>query len=144
LRAVIDTNVLISGFISRESYPAKLVDGWVEKRFKPVVSEEIIREYCEVLARDRFSALGSVEERLKLLGTLLSFEHVVLVNPRERICMVKDDPGDDIFLECTAAGECEFIISGDQHLLKLKQYKNIKVIITAKEFVELLKASEGK
>ena len=143
MRAVIDTNVLISGFISRESYPAKLVDGWVEKRFEPVVSEEIIKEYREVFARDRFSALGSVEERLKLLGTLLSFEHVVLVNPRERICMVKDDPGDDIFLECAAAGECEFIISGDQHLLKLKQYKNIKVI-TAKEFIELLKASEEK
>lgn len=143
MRAVIDTNVLISGFISRESYPAKLVDGWVEKRFEPVVSEEIIKEYREVFARDRFSALGSVEERLKLLGTLLSFEHVVLVNPQERICMVKDDPGDDIFLECAAAGECEFIISGDQHLLKLKQYKNIKVI-TAKEFIELLKASEEK
>lgn len=143
MRAVIDTNVLISGFISRESYPAKLVDGWVEKRFEPVVSEEIIREYREVFARDRFSALGSVEERLKLLGTLLSFEHVVLVNPQERICMVKDDPRDDIFLECAAAGECEFIISGDQHLLKLKQYKNIKVI-TAKEFIELLKASEEK
>ena len=143
MRAVIDTNVLISGFISRESYPAKLVDGWVEKRFEPVVSEEIIREYREVFARDRFSALGSVEERLKLLGTLLSFEHVVLVNPQERICMVKDDPGDDIFLECAAAGECEFIISGDQHLLKLKQYKNIKVI-TANEFIELLKASEEK
>lgn len=143
MRAVIDTNVLISGFISRESYPAKLVDGWVEKRFEPVVSEEIIREYREVFARDRFSALGSVEERLKLLGTLLSFEHVVLVSPQERICMVKDDPRDDIFLECAAAGECEFIISGDQHLLKLKQYKNIKVI-TAKEFIELLKASEEK
>lgn len=143
MRAVIDTNVLISGFISRESYPAKLVDGWVEKRFEPVVSEEIIKEYREVFARDRFSALGSVEERLKLLGTLLSFEHVVLVNPQEQICMVKDDPGDDIFLECAAAGECEFIISGDQHLLKLKQYKNIKVI-TAKEFIELLKASEEK
>lgn len=143
MRAVIDTNVLISGFISRESYPAKLVDGWIEKRFEPVVSEEIIKEYREVFARDRFSALGSVEERLKLLGTLLSFEHVVLVNPQERICMVKDDPGDDIFLECAAAGECEFIISGDQHLLKLKQYKNIKVI-TAKEFIELLKASEEK
>lgn len=143
MRAVIDTNVLISGFISRESYPAKLVDGWVEKRFEPVVSEEIIREYREVFARDRFSALGSVEERLKLLDTLLSFEHVVLVNPQERICMVKDDPGDDIFLECAAAGECEFIISGDQHLLKLKQYKNIKVI-TAKEFIELLKDSEEK
>jgi len=78
-----------------------------------------------------------------LLGTLLSFEHVVLVNPQEQICMVKDDPRDDIFLECAAAGECEFIISGDQHLLKLKQYKNIKVI-TAKEFIELLKASEEK
>lgn len=143
MRAVIDTNVLISGFISRESYPAKLVDGWIEKRFEPVVSEEIIKEYREVFARDRFSALGSVEERLKLLGTLLSFEHVVLVNPQERICMVKDDPRDDIFLECAAAGECEFIISGDQHLLKLKQYKNIKVI-TAKEFIELLKDSEEK
>ncbi len=58
MRAVIDTNVLISGFISRESYPAKLVDSWIEKRFEPVVSEEIIkgipRSFCQ---RVDFSAL---------------------------------------------------------------------------------------
>ena len=120
-----------------------MVDGWVDKRFEPVVSEEIIKEYREVLARDRFSALGRCRRGIEVVRHALSFEHVVLVNPRERICMLKDDPGDDIFLECATAGECEFIISGDQHLLKLKQYKNIKVI-TAKEFIELLKVSEGK
>lgn len=137
MRTVVDTNVLLSGFISRKSYPAKVVDNWVGKGFKPVVSGEIIQEYCHVFVRDKFSVLGSVEERLNLIDRMLSFDHVVLVSPKEKICLIRDDPKDNIFIECATAGECDFIVSGDQHLLGLKEYNNIK-IVTAKEFVKLL------
>lgn len=137
MRTVVDTNVLLSGFISRESYPAKVVDNWVDKGFKPVVSSEIIQEYCNVFVRNKFSVLGSVEERLNLIDRMLSFDHVVLVSPKEKICLIRDDPKDNIFIECATAGECDFIVSGDQHLLGLKEYNNIK-IVTAKEFVKLL------
>ena len=83
MRAVIDTNILISGFISSKSYPAKVVDLWVTGNFEPVVSKEIIAEYSVVLIRDKFSVLGSVEQRLDLLTRLLSLPNVVLVTPQQ-------------------------------------------------------------
>ena len=72
MRAVIDTNILISGFISKRSYPAKVLDYWILNKISPVVSREIVEEYANVLARDKFSVLGSTEERLNLLHRILS------------------------------------------------------------------------
>jgi hypothetical protein len=71
MRVVIDTNVLISGFISSKSSPAKVLDFWVSDEFEPVVSSDIIKEYSVVLTRDKFSVLGSIEERLNLLDMFL-------------------------------------------------------------------------
>lgn len=65
---------------------------------------------------------------------LLSFEHVVLASSQEKINVIQDDPQDNIFLECAVAGGCEFVVSGDRHLLQLKGYKDIK-IMTAMEFM---------
>ena len=133
MRAVVDTNVLISGLIDKASPPAKVVDAWVARKFQPAVSGEIVEEYSVVLTREKFSSLGTVEERLNLLSMLLSFEHVALVSPEEKINAIQDDPQDNIFLECAVAGRCELIVSGDRHLLQLKSYKDTK-IMTAVEF----------
>ncbi|MDK2814099.1 MAG: uncharacterized protein PWP18_12 [Thermoanaerobacter sp.] len=137
MRAVIDTNILISGFISKRSYPAKVLDYWILNKISPVVSREIVEEYANVLARDKFSVLGSTEERLNLLHRILSLDWVVFVYPQQKIDVIKDDPKDNIFLECAIEGNCEFVVSGDQHLLQLKEYRNIK-IIKAEEFINLL------
>lgn len=137
MRAVINTNILISGFISKRSYPAKVLDYWILNKISPVVSREIVEEYANVLARDKFSVLGSTEERLNLLHRILSLDWVVFVYPQQKIDVIKDDPKDNIFLECAIEGNCEFVVSGDQHLLQLKEYRNIK-IIKAEEFINLL------
>jgi len=137
MRIVVDTKVLLSGFISKESYPAKVVDNWIRGAFEPVVCSEIIKEYCDVFARDKFLALGSVKERIDFIENILSLEHVILVNPKERICLIEDDPKDNIFIECAVAGDCKLIVSGDQHLLRLKEHNNI-AIVSAKEFIEQL------
>jgi putative PIN family toxin of toxin-antitoxin system len=135
MRAVIDTNILISGFISSKSYPAKVVDLWVTGNFEPVVSKEIIAEYSVVLIRDKFSVLGSVEQRLDLLTRLLSLPNVVLVTPQQKVNIVKNDPKDNIFLECALEGRCKYIVSGDQHLREIKEYREIKILEPC-EFVD--------
>ncbi|UZQ82886.1 putative toxin-antitoxin system toxin component, PIN family [Thermoanaerobacter sp. RKWS2] len=137
MRAVIDTNVLISAFISKKSYPAKVIDYWVLNKFDPVVSKEIVEEYANVLARDKFAVFGTIEKRLDLLNRLLSFDWVLFVYPKQKIEVIKEDPKDNIFLECALEGSCDFIVTGDNHLLQLKEYKNIK-IVKAEEFVTIL------
>ncbi|MBC7074798.1 MAG: putative toxin-antitoxin system toxin component, PIN family [Syntrophomonadaceae bacterium] len=135
MRAVIDTNVLVSGMLSRKSYPAKALDGWVFNKFKPVVSRDIIKEYSEVLVREKFSVLGSKEKRMEIFKKLLEFSWVTLVHPEEEIGVISEDPKDNMFLECAVAGKASWIVTGDEHLLKLNVFENIK-IITSKFFVE--------
>ena len=59
-----------------------------------------------------------------------------VVKPKERLAIIADDP-DNRILECAVAGQTDFIISGDQHLLHLKNYQGIK-ILTPAAFLEAI------
>ena len=49
---------------------------------------------------------------------------------------MKDDPNDNLFVETAVAGNADYIVSQDKHLLKLKEFKKIK-IITPEEFKKI-------
>jgi predicted nucleic acid-binding protein len=49
--------------------------------------------------------------------------------------IIRDDPSDDKFIRCAKAGKASIIISGDQHLLRLKSYGKIK-ILTPTQFLK--------
>ena len=57
----------------------------------------------------------------------------IVVEPEEKIRAVKDDPKDDIFIEAAVAGSADFIVSQDKEVLKLKEFRGIK-IVTPEEF----------
>jgi len=137
MRAVIDTNILISGFISNKSYPARVLDAWILNKFNPVVSREIIREYTSVFLREKFDTIGSKENRKKILKQVLELSWVVLVYPEEKLNVVKEDPKDNMFLECAIEGKCLYVVSGDRHLLEIGEFRGVK-ILTAGEFITLL------
>jgi putative PIN family toxin of toxin-antitoxin system len=141
MRAVVDTNVLISGFLSRSSFPAKIVDGWVFHLFTPVVLPELMQEYTTVLARNKFSILGPLKKRMLILQGLLSLPWVVMVYPEEKVELISADKKDNMFLECALAGSASVIISGDAHLLGLNTFRGIQ-IFSAREFVQ--KIETGK
>ncbi|MEK7161165.1 MAG: putative toxin-antitoxin system toxin component, PIN family [Patescibacteria group bacterium] len=48
-----------------------------------------------------------------------------------RVNIIKTDPSDNIFLDCALASGADFIVSGDNHLLELRQYKNITILAPA-------------
>jgi predicted nucleic acid-binding protein len=54
---------------------------------------------------------------------------------------VSDDPDDNRVLECAVAGRADYIVSGDRHLLNLKQHAGI-AILTAREFLDGLDQRE--
>ena len=59
-----------------------------------------------------------------------------LVVPNKKIEIVKDDPDDNKFIETALEGKAEYIVTQDKHLLKIKEFKGIK-IITPEEFIKL-------
>jgi putative PIN family toxin of toxin-antitoxin system len=62
----------------------------------------------------------------------------VFVKVRSRFKKVKADPTDDIILRTAYDGKADYIVSGDEHLLALKEFKGIK-IVTVSEMLEVLK-----
>lgn len=60
------------------------------------------------------------------VGTLRYFAE--FVDPEEDITAVADDPDDDIFLEAAVAGNVDYVVSGDQHLLDLESFRGIDIV----------------
>ncbi|GAA0289151.1 hypothetical protein GCM10009000_125440 [Halobacterium noricense] len=61
------------------------------------------------------------------------------VEPDEEITAVEDDPDDDKFLEAAVAGNVDYVVSGDQHLLDLDSFRSIE-IVDPRTFYEQLEA----
>ena len=98
-----------------------------------VFSSEQFDELSRVLDYPKFNFTEEQKRRFKNLV----LEIAIFVQSEEKIEVIKDDPDDNIILEGALAGEVDYIITGDTHLLNLKEFRGIK-IITAKEFVGLL------
>lgn len=128
MRVVVDTNTLVSGMIRHGSPPGRVLDLWRTKALTILVSRELIEEYRDVLARDRFRALGTVSERLGLLEALLRPENVLPVVPQEKLIAIEGDPDDNRILECAVFGQAEAIITGDDDLLALSAYRGIRIL----------------
>ncbi len=131
IRVVIDTNVVISALLFG-GIPGILIELWKNGRIKPLISREIIDEYLKVLTYPKFS-LSEEEINYILYREILPFFEVISVKHKPPI--IKEDPSDDIFIQCAQTGKVRVIISGDQHLLSLTSYKEIK-ILSPSQFLE--------
>lgn len=122
MKAVLDTNVLVSAVLGGTS--ARVLDLWRAGAFDVVVTAEILREYLIVLRRPRFKLPAQAMDDI----IAYFYRRAILVTPQERIVAVSADPKDDRFLEAAIAGEADFIVSGDHHLLDLGAFRGIPLI----------------
>jgi len=119
LRIVVDTNVLISGTIAESGFPARIVDAAIAGRIRFVVSAILVDEYLEVIERPRIARkYPQIRERADKIRRYLHLDTVFVAGiPTAPI--VLDDPDDDFVLACAEEGHARYVVSGDQHLLKL-------------------------
>ena len=82
----------------------------------------------------------SLVERRFTLKALEEFSEKI--TPHLKLEEIKDDPDDNKILECAVAAAADYIISGDDHLLKHKELRGIKIVSPA-EFVKLM-GKQGK
>jgi len=131
-RVVLDTNIIISSALGGAL--VLVLEKWGEEKFTVVVTTDVVDEYFEVLNRPKF---GLKQETIdKIAGFIYQFSEFVV--PEEKIKFIEDDPKDDKFLEAAIAGKVDFIVSGDKHLLDLKEFRSIS-IITGRDFLDWLK-----
>lgn len=127
IRVVFDTNILLSAILFGGN-PEKLIRLAWERKIRLLVSPAILLELVKVL-RDKFRRDDEeAKKAVQMIGSLTD-----LVKPKHRICMLNDDP-DNRVLECAAEGKADWIVSGDSHLLALKEYRGIP-IFKAVEFL---------
>lgn len=140
IKAVVDTNVLVSSIISSKSSPAKIINYWQERKFVLVTSEKILQETRRVLNYPKISKKYhfNKEKVNELIHGFSLFSEVC--KPAKKISVIQQDPEDNKFLEAALTAKVDFIVSGDSHLLNLKKYQGIK-ILTAKEFAKTLEDS---
>jgi hypothetical protein len=121
---IIDTNVLVSALLFG-GVPGKLILLWKEGIVRPRASKEIIEEYIRVLAYPKFE-LSEEEINFLLHYEILPCFEILRI--KEGPTLVAKDPSDDKFIRCAQAAGAKIIISGDQHLLKLSPYRQIRIL----------------
>lgn len=131
-KVVVDTNIFISAFL-KGGEPEQLIKKWKQGKIVILMSRDIMEEILEVLMRPKIGAPFSYIERL---GKVI-YKKAIIVKPQQSLQVIIDDPKDNKFLECAVEGKADYIISGDEHLLSLKEYRGIKIIKT-KEFLKKL------
>ena len=128
-RVVADANIYISAlnFAGTADEVLALGRSGVIEVF---ISASILEEIEGVLLRKFRWAPPRVREATR---AILNF--AVLVNPEESVSIVREDEPDNRVLECALAARADVIVTGDQHLLKLKGFRSIRVA-SLREFLD--------
>ncbi len=132
LKAVLDTNTLLSALLWYQGNPRLIFRKAIEGSLKIFCCEAIIDELREVLERDFEEDENIINQQISVI---LTYAELVELSFDDRVVM--EDPDDDVIVNCALSSRADFIVTGDNHLLKLKEYKGIK-IINSSDFLKLL------
>lgn len=134
---VLDTNVILSSLLSAKGPPAEIIQRWEAEEFDVATSPLLLAVLERTLAYPKVKKY--LEQSGEVIRTLLRRFGTVasLVEPESSVQVIKRDPDDNRVLECAKAAGAGFIVSGDEHLLALKEYEGI-IIYSPAEFITLL------
>jgi putative PIN family toxin of toxin-antitoxin system len=130
VKVVFDTNIFISALVIPGSQAEKAITRVSEGHDILFISKEIIHEILSVLS----SKFRRDKEALSRTAVFLS-ELAVLVKPHVKIDILKDKT-DNKMLECAVRGNVDVIVTGDKEILKLEEYKKVK-IISLRDYLKL-------
>lgn len=133
MRVVLDTNCVVSALIFSKGRMAKFRELWISGKITPVVSNETILELIRVLAYPKFS-LDRTEIDI-LLGDYLPFTETCIQEQVMDNTPELEDPDDEIFIRLAKTAKPDFLVSGDKHILHLRELYPRLNIIDPSEFL---------
>jgi putative PIN family toxin of toxin-antitoxin system len=138
LRAVLDANIYASALIKPDGPPGKILDLLLAKRrFQVVVSKEILLDLRRCLDHPRLRKHMTLTDP-EIDRWVLALELIAdVVEPIRRTQAIPEDPDDNVLLEAALEGRAAFLVTGDRHVLALREYEGVR-IVTAREFLEIL------
>ena len=140
IRAVIDTNVFVSGaagFQQGESTPGDIVRRWRRQEFVLIASAPIIDEIARTLATPYFLRQSTPDIRGELMDALVrDAKHAVLTSFVEGAA---SHPEDDLILATAISGRADYLVTGDRNLQRLGSYRSVSMV-SPREFLAILPA----
>ncbi len=131
LSAVLDTNVVVSALLQPEGAAAPILDLAMSKYFHCYVSESLLEEYGEVLARAHFGL-----DRRRVTKYIRKMRKTaVVVAPRKKLS-ITSDPDDNMILECALEARADYVVTGNVRHFPAK-FQDIRVILP-RQFLTLL------
>lgn len=132
IRAVLDTNVVISGIFWKGT-PFRILEAWQKGRFTLILSPPILDEYRRVL--QEMTRKRPIAALTSILEIIESNSQITTPSPfSKHVC---SDPDDDKFLEAALAARANHLVTGDSALLKLRKFQGTQ-IVTPQQFLGLL------
>ena len=126
---VLDANIYISSFFWGGN-PRLVLERVIIKQDELLFTREILDEIESVLSRPKFhTGKNEIEFFIKSIEEIGN-----KIDAKNKIKNGSRDKTDNKYIECAMAGEADYIISGDFHLLEMKKYHNIK-IVSAKDYL---------
>jgi putative PIN family toxin of toxin-antitoxin system len=134
---VLDTNVIVSGFVrSRpDSAVVRILDAWRLGQFVLVLSDHILAEVTRTFLDPYFArrlSAGQIEAALRLLQTGAD-----VVSITANVSGVATHPEDDHVLATAVSARADYLVTGDAMLQKLGEYEGVQ-IVGPRQFLELL------
>jgi hypothetical protein len=132
---VLDTNVVVSALIIRDSLPARILDELVlNRKVELLVSDEILAEYLEVLSREKFARFSEFKVRAEILLSHIQ-EIANKHSPNIRLELIAD-MDDNRFLELALDAKSDFLITGNTNDFTM-QTIGLTKIVTPREYYDL-------
>ena len=130
-----DTNVLVSALIA-EGPPARVLGLCWTGEVEFVISEATLAELEDVLGRSRLEP--RLRRRRADVGEFIRrFEKLAkMVEPTETLAL-SDDPDDNRVLEAAVAGEADYLVTGDDDLVRLREVRGTRICTPAQFLIEL-------
>jgi putative PIN family toxin of toxin-antitoxin system len=136
IRAVLDTNLLVSYLLTHRPPIATLIEEHLaQEHFIPLTGVVLLEELNRVLCYPKLHRRYTKDARTRFVALIVALSELIeLPESVPRICR---DPDDDWVIACAAIGKADVIVSGDRDLLALERVDNIP-ILSAAQFLAYL------
>jgi len=134
MKIVLDTNILVSA-MGWDGNERKVLMATLALDIDLILSDAMVSELLKVLSYQKFSHLP-VDVISRFVEIVM--ETAMVIETASELSVIREDPADNRILECAVDGDAGYIVTDDTHLLKLKEYRGIR-IVRAKDFLTVLR-----
>lgn len=128
MRVVLDSNVIISALLSPRGAPARVLAHWEAGTYDLVSSPALMEELERTLNYPKILKYLQKADVDPAVFAARFRKLALMVDPDEDLNIIREDPADNQVLAAAAVGGASLIISGDQHLLTVKDFRGIQIL----------------